>query len=97
MADSVVCREIQKHLPIKDRQLPICKLWVKVYQSSSEYKFLKNTLKSGFKRAILLNNRYMIDFFISKGANDWTSGMARAAQGGHKHFVDFFIAKGASD
>jgi hypothetical protein len=39
----------------------------------------------------------LVDFLISKGANDWNLGMASAAHGGHKDLVDFFIKKGAGD
>jgi len=95
MVDNLFCMAIQGYLPIKDRQLPICKRWVKVYRTSREYKIIReNTLKSGFKRAILLNNRYLIDFFISKGPDDWNDGMAYAAEGGHKDLVEVFISKG---
>ena len=40
----------------------------------------------------------LIDFFISKGADNWWDyGMIYAALGGHKDLVDFFISKGAND
>ena len=39
----------------------------------------------------------LVDFFISKGANDWNHGMWYAALGGHKDLVDFFISKGADN
>ena len=39
----------------------------------------------------------LVEYFISKGANDWNWGMDRAAQGGHKDLVEFFISKGANN
>ena len=36
---------------------------------------------------------HLIEFFISKGANDWDWGMAEAAFGGHKELIDFFQQK----
>ena len=37
----------------------------------------------------------LVDFFISKGANDWNYAVYGAAKGGHRDLVDFFISKGA--
>jgi len=51
MADSLVCHAIQRYLPIKDRQLPICKRWVKVYQTSPEHKIITEfDLKTGVEK-----------------------------------------------
>ena len=36
----------------------------------------------------------LVEFFISKGADDWNEGMQYAAIGGHKDLVEFFISKG---
>jgi len=35
----------------------------------------------------------LIEWFISKGADDWNWGMERAAQGGHKELVELFKQK----
>ena len=42
-------------------------------------------------------HKHLVDFFISKGANDWNWGMQGAAQGGHRDLVELFVAKGASN
>ena len=42
-------------------------------------------------------HRELVDFFISKGANDWNWAMAYATKGGHQELVDLFISKGAND
>ena len=38
----------------------------------------------------------LVDFFITKGADDWNWGIDGAAKCGHKELVEFFIAKGAN-
>jgi len=38
-------------------------------------------------------HRDLVDFFISKGANDWNLAMYYAALGGHRDLVDFFKRK----
>ena len=47
--------------------------------------------------AAQLGYRDLVDFFINKGANDWSGGLHYAAKGGHRHLVDFFIGKSLSD
>ena len=46
-------------------------------------------------RAAETGDRELVDFFISKGANDWDDALVMASEGGHKELVDFFISKGA--
>ena len=41
-------------------------------------------------------HRDLVDFFISKGANNWNMAMYYAAERGHRDLVDFFISKGAN-
>ncbi len=38
-------------------------------------------------------HKYLVEFFISKGANEFDWGMYSAAQGGHQDLVDFFKLK----
>lgn len=40
-------------------------------------------------------SRHLVDFFISKGANNWDWGFDGAKKGGHQDLIDFFISKGA--
>lgn len=35
----------------------------------------------------------LVEFFITKGANEWNDGMRAAARGGQKDLVDFFKGK----
>ena len=42
-------------------------------------------------------HRDLINYFISKGADNWDLGMRGAAQGGHRDLVDKFIKLGAVD
>ena len=44
--------------------------------------------------AAIGGHKDLVEFFISKGANDWNWGMRGAAEGGHQDLVDFFVAKG---
>ena len=53
-------------------------------------------IHSGMYCAAFEGHKDLVDFFISKGANDWDWGMFSAAEGGHKDLVDFFISKGAN-
>ena len=43
------------------------------------------------------NHKDLVDFFISKGANDWNWSVIYAAENNHKDLVDFFISKGADN
>jgi len=40
-------------------------------------------------------HRDLVDFFISKGADNWDEGLEGAAHGGHRDLAYFFIEKGA--
>jgi ankyrin repeat protein len=42
-------------------------------------------------------HKSIVDYFISKGANDWNQGMAFAIKGGQTELVNFFIEKGAKN
>ena len=69
--------------------------WKQFYLSILKYwdddidKAMVNAAKAGDKD--------LLNFFISKGANNWNGGMYWAARGGHKDLVDFFISKGADN
>ena len=39
----------------------------------------------------------MVEFFVERGADDWSLGMGGAAQGGHRELVDYFIELGANN
>ena len=47
--------------------------------------------------AALGGHKDLVEFFITKGANNWDRGMTQAALGGHKDLVEFFICKGANN
>ncbi len=49
------------------------------------------------RRAARGGHKILIDFFISKGANDWDNGMYWAGKGGREDLVEFFITKGANN
>jgi len=38
-----------------------------------------------------------VEYFVSKGANDWNHGMCGAASGGHTNLVMYFVSKGANN
>ena len=52
---------------------------------------------TGINEAAKINRKDLVDFFITKGTNNWNWGMWGAAYGGHLELVDFFITKGAND
>ncbi len=41
-------------------------------------------------------HKYLIEYFISRGASYWNCGMCGAIRGGHKDLVHYFIVKGAN-
>ena len=59
--------------------------------------FTNYSKKKIFEKACKLNDKRVIEYLITKGANNWEWGMSRAAQGGHKDLVNFFIEKGAKN
>jgi hypothetical protein len=58
---------------------------------------LKVKAKYGMHGAANGGHKDLIDYFISKGADDWNAGLRGAAGGNHKDLVEFFISKGADD
>jgi len=52
-------------------------------------------LEKAFKISCMNNYEPLIEFFISKGFNDWNKGMKYASRGGHKDLVLRFISDGA--
>jgi len=92
MLDRLVIRQIQRHLPIETRQLPVCKSWVRIYQASSEYQFLC-AVKSKASQPILdidgtmtIQLKHHLDF-----------AMCCTAQIGHRHLIEFFVSLGANN
>jgi len=57
----------------------------------------KGDYDTAMKLAAQGGHRNLVDFFISKGADNWNSGMFGAAQGSHHDLVDFFISKGSKN
>ena len=48
-----------------------------------------------FKKACQLGSKYIINYLIEKGVNDWNIGMCCSARNGHRDLVNFFIEKGS--
>ena len=67
--------------------------WKQFYLSILKY--WNDDMDTAMRNAARGGHQELVDFFISKGANDWNYGMYGAAQGGHKDLVIFFISKGA--
>lgn len=51
--------------------------------------------KAGMRYASKKGDHWMVEFFISKGADNWDDGMEFAAMGGHRELIDLFIYEGA--
>jgi ankyrin repeat protein len=51
----------------------------------------------GLQAACLYGHKAIIDFLISKGADDWNAGLHSACMGGHKDIIEFLINKGANN
>lgn len=59
----------------------------------SEY--TKSDLNFGLASAARGGHIDIINFLISKGADEWNMGLDGAAEGGYKNLMDFFISRGA--
>jgi ankyrin repeat protein len=55
-----------------------------------------DTINEGLQGACHGGHKNLVDFLISKGANDWGRGLYGACQGGHRELVELMISKGAS-
>lgn len=55
------------------------------------------TWNDGMRAAALDGQRDLVEFFISKGADDWNWGMSGATYGRQIALINFFISKGAND
>ena len=75
-------------------QIKTGKTWKQFYLSILKY--WDDDMNEAMINAALGGHQDLVNFFISKGANNWNRGMYGAAQGGHKDLVDFFISKGAN-
>ena len=73
------------------------KTWKQFYLSILKYWTFDDDMDEAMENAAKGGDKDLVDFFISKGANQWDWGMEGAAEGGHKDLVDFFISKGAYD
>ena len=71
------------------------KTWKQFYLSILKY--WDDNVNFAMRKAARGGDKDLVDFFISKGANDWNYGMFYAAQGGHKDLAEFFISKGANN
>lgn len=68
------------------------------------YKFIKEEyvdngylVNNAMGMASRVGYKDLVDFFISKGANNWEIGGLNAALGGKKDLVNFFISKGFNE
>ena len=67
------------------------------YNSLKAKKLSRETANRLMLVATQMENRNLIEYFISKGADDFNHAMARAAKAGNMQLVNFFISKGADD
>jgi len=83
--------------PIDKVRLSRCnkKFYEKLKDFIKVEKWNEYSPNKGMKKATAIECKILIDFFISKGADDWNAGVSTAAREGNKSLVDFFMCKGA--
>lgn len=56
-----------------------------------------NFCNRGLQLCASLNSRKMVDYFISKGANDWNGAMINSVENNHKEIMQYMIFMGANN
>ena len=69
--------------------LKVVEPWKERIQNVSLYHCLGDAAREGHVD--------LVEYLVSKGANDWDSGMESASRGGHLELVKYFVSKGAND
>ena len=70
----------------------VCECDIFLNQLILDY-FSEFNVNKGLIKSSKIGHKELVQFFITKGADDWNRGMIYAVDGGHRELVDFFQRK----